>query len=137
MFSLPGSQLKAAALLLAAVSYIAVGVTHFTHTDFFTFIMPPWLPWHQELVWISGFFEILGGAGLLIPQLRRISARGLIMLLIAVYPANVHMALNPAPFIAEGMPLWGLYLRLPLQFVFIVWMWWVGKPESQAETHPA
>ena len=134
---LPSSRLKAAALFLAAVSYVAVGVAHFTHTAFFTFIMPPWLPWHQELVWLSGFFEILGGVGLLSPQLRRISSRGLVMLLIAVYPANVHMALNPEPFIAEGMPLWGLYLRLPLQFVFIAWMWWIGSPASKERAHSA
>ena len=132
MFALPSSQRKAAALVVAAASYITVGIAHFTHADFFVSIMPPWLPLHLELVWISGFFEILGGVGLLIPRLRRMSSWGLIMLLIAVYPANLHMAFNPEPFIAEGMPLWGLYLRLPFQFLFIAWAWWVGLPEPPA-----
>ena len=132
MFALPSSKRKAAALVIAAASYIIVGIAHFTHVDFFISIMPPWLPWHIELVWLSGLFEILGGVGLLIPRFRRMSSWGLIMLLIAVYPANLHMALNPEPFIAAGMPLWGLYLRLPFQFIFIAWAWWVGTPEPPA-----
>ena len=54
----------------------------------------------------------------------------MLALLVAVYPANVHMALNPEPFVAEGMSLWALYLRLPFQFVFMAWVWWATKPEA-------
>jgi len=129
MLGLPNSPIKAAALLLASTSYIAVGVAHFTHVDFFLSIMPPYLPYHLELVWISGVAEIAGGIGLLIPRLRQLTSWCLIALLFAVYPANIHMMMNPEQFADLGPPI-GLYLRMPMQFVFMAWAWWVGSPDK-------
>jgi uncharacterized membrane protein len=81
--------------------------------------MPPYLPWHLELVYASGFFEIVLGILLLVPKKSSLAAWGLIALLIAVFPANVHMALNTALYPAIDPVL--LWLRLPLQGVLIAW----------------
>ena len=81
--------------------------------------MPPCFPLHAEAVYISGFFEILGGICLLIPRLRKISGWGLMALLICVYPANIYMAITPEAF--PEIPLSFLYLRLALQFLFFYW----------------
>ncbi len=109
---------------LLAIAFIAVGVTHFTSPDFFVAIVPPYLPAPLALVYISGFFEILGGAGLLIPKLRRIAGWGLIALMVAVYPANIHMAMNPDQF--PDLSPTALYIRLPIQFVMIAIVWWAA-----------
>jgi uncharacterized membrane protein len=126
MLDFPQSRVKTAALIVAALSYVAVGVTHFTHTDFFLAIMPPYLPAHLELVLLSGVFEVLGGLGLLVKRTRRFASLGLVALLLAVYPANIHMAMNPELYVDLGATPTLLYLRLPVQFVFIGWAYWVG-----------
>ena len=133
MLNLPACPWKRAALLLAAISYVVTGVTHFTHSEFFVSIMPPWIPYHLELVWISGAAEMLLGAALLSSRWREPASYGLILLLIAVFPANLHMARHPEIFVLRGMPLWGLYLRLPLQGVLIAWAWWIGTPDAEPE----
>ena len=117
-------------LYVMGLFYVVAGVNHFLNPDFYVAIMPPYLPAHLELVYLSGVFEVLGGLGVLLPATRRRAGWGLIALLIAVYPANVHMAMNPEPFVAQGTPLWGLYLRLHFQFVFMALVWWATKPEA-------
>ncbi|MAR59824.1 MAG: DoxX family protein [SAR92 bacterium MED-G29] len=109
-------------LLLLALSlfFINVGVDHFINPDFYLNIMPDYLPFHAEAVYLSGFFEILGGIVVLIPKLRALARWGLISLLIAVFPANIYMAMNPNLFPEFSLAL--LYFRLPLQFVFIFWV---------------
>lgn len=85
--------------------------------------MPPYLPYHLELVYISGVFEALGGLGLFIPQVRKFAAYGLIALLVAVFPANIQMLINY--FHSEGWSLFTgiLIIRLPLQALFIYWVY--------------
>ena len=109
-------------LLLLALSlfFINVGVDHFINPDFYLNIMPDYLPFHAEAVYLSGFFEILGGIVVLIPKLRDLARWGLISLLIAVFPANIYMAMNPNLFPEFSLAL--LYFRLPLQFLFIFWV---------------
>lgn len=108
----------------AATVFIWAGVGHFRSIDFYTRIVPPMFPAARRLVQISGVCEIAGGLGLLIRPLRPIAGRGLLALLLAVFPANVYMALNPGgtptsfPF-----PLWARWLRLPLQAVLALWVW--------------
>ena len=99
--------------------FIAAGVNHFWHVDFYLAMMPPWLPWHSELVALSGLAEITLGALLLFRRWQALAAWGLIALCVAVFPANVHMALHPELF-RQFSPA-GLWLRLPLQIVVIVW----------------
>ena len=103
--------------------FVLAGLLHFIKPSFYLRIMPPWLPAHQELVNASGVAEIVGGAALMSPspRLRRAGGWLSIATLIGVYPANVHMALNPQdyPEIPGGAA--ALYARLPLQAVFIAW----------------
>ncbi len=104
--------------------FIAAGALHFVSPGFYLRIMPPQIPWPMLAVYLSGLAEIIGGAGLLISSTRRLAGVWLIIVLIAVYPANVYMALEPARF---GLPAWALYARLPLQFVLIAWAWWCSR----------
>lgn len=127
-------MLKTVLRFVIAFLFIASGITHFVKPDMFVRIVPPCLPWPLGLVWISGFFEIAGGLGLLIPPLRRWAGIGLIALLIAVYPANIYMATNDVPFGDQHVPWWGHAIRLPLQFVMIVLVFWVADlRRSKAE----
>ncbi len=110
--------------------FIVGGLAHFFSAEFFVAIMPDYLPWHWELVIISGVFEILGGVGILLPKTRLIAAYGLMALCVAVFPANIHMAMHPERF--ADIPLAMLYLRLPLQFLFIYFIWWSVKTERES-----
>jgi uncharacterized membrane protein len=105
---------------------IGVGVSHFIIPEPFVRMMPAVLPAPLALVWVSGFFEVLGGAGLLVPRARRIAAFGLVTLYVAVFPANVNMALNHISLdgVTTVAPLL-LWLRLPVQAVLIAWALWV------------
>jgi uncharacterized membrane protein len=126
---LPASWPKRISLLVLAAFYTYAGVGHFTNEAFFLRIVPPWLPAPLLMVQISGVAEIAGGLGILIPQLRRAAGIGLLALLVAVYPANIHMALNPEDYADLGSPA-AFYFRLPLQFVAFAWTWWATKPEA-------
>lgn len=114
-------MVKEISLYVMALLYVAAGANHFINPRFYKPIMPPWLPWHMELIYISGACEILFGA-LLIPAATRIPAAWLIIaLLIAVFPANIQMLIN---FNAvQHKYLWAAWLRLPLQLVLIWWAW--------------
>jgi len=125
-FKLPSGLSKKVVLLGLAIFFINVGVDHFINPDFYLSIMPPALPLHLEAVYISGFFEVLGGVGVLVPRLRKIAGWGLVALLVAVYPANIYMALTPQAF--PDTPLGALYFRLVLQFVFFYWAFSVTRP---------
>jgi uncharacterized membrane protein len=109
-----------------AILFISAGITHFAKPDIFVHIVPPFLPYPLALVLISGFFEIAGGLGLLVPTLRRAAGIGLIALLVAVYPANIYMAMSGVPFGETHVPWWGHAIRLPLQFVMIALVYWVA-----------
>ncbi|MGB8222076.1 MAG: DoxX family protein [Polyangiales bacterium] len=119
------SPLQLTGLWVLALTMVAIGVLHFAQPKPFVRIVPKFLPAPLALVYISGFFEILGGLGLLIPATRHWAAWGLIALYIAVFPANVYMlshniSLNPK----KPIPRWALWLRLPFQLLFIAWAYW-------------
>jgi len=111
--------------LLAALMLLA-GVLHFTRPEPFASIVPAFLPFPFALVYISGAFELLGGIGLMVPWTSRFSAWGLIALFIAVFPANVYMAVYNIPINGEHYPV-GSWVRLPMQFVLIAWAYWFTK----------
>ena len=104
---------------LFAVSFMGAGVNHFLAQEFYARMMPPYLPWHLFLVYLSGLAEITLGGLLLVPRLKHFAAWGLIALLIAVFPANIRMAVHSDlfPEIGEAM----LWARLPLQAFLIAW----------------
>lgn len=120
-------SLRRASLFILAALFVAAGGNHFLNPDFYVRIMPPYLPAHLELVYMSGVIEILGGIALLIPTIRAMAGWGLIILLLAIFPANIHMAVHPEQF--PGVPAYALYLRLPFQFLLIAWAYWVSRPD--------
>jgi uncharacterized membrane protein len=122
-------KIKLILKILFAAFFVLAGVNHFINTGFYLKIMPPFLPWHLGLVHLSGVFEIVLGALLLIPKLTRVAAWGLIALLLAVFPANIHMAVNHALYPEYSATV--LWLRLPLQFVLIAWAYWYTLPDVQ------
>jgi uncharacterized membrane protein len=124
---------KRVLLYLMAAFYIAAGVNHFLSPDFYVAIMPPYLPWHRELVYLSGIAEISCGVGLLIPRTRVLAAWATIALLIAIFPANLHVALNDVPLAgrSEGAGVWN-WVRLPFQLVLIAWAWWYTRDAAPA-----
>ena len=106
------------------------GALHFRAPDVYEKIMPPYLPLHHELVLLSGAAEVLGGMGLFSESTRRAAGIGLILLLLAVWPANVQMLLDAR---AAGKPSWWvtlLWARLPAQLVLIAWVWRVSRQRS-------
>jgi uncharacterized membrane protein len=123
------STLRITARWLLAATFIGAGANHFRSESFYTRIVPPSFPNPRLLVQISGIAEIVGGIGILIPPLRRIAGWGLIALLIAVFPANLYMAMQPARAGAMNFPKWALYLRLPLQALLVAWVWFAMKRE--------
>lgn len=112
---------------LAAVFYMLAGTLHFLRPDPYMKIMPPYIPAHLAMVYISGAAEIAGGLGLLIPQLRRLAAWGLVALLVAVFPANVYMATS-LPSTASTLAAVLTWGRLPLQVVLIWWLLACTRP---------
>jgi uncharacterized membrane protein len=112
---------------LLAVGMVAVGVLHLARPDGFVKIVPRALPAPLVLVVVSGICEIAGGIGLLFEKTRRAASLGLVALYVAVFPANVNMAVNDIQ--PEGMHLSPvlLWARLPLQLAFIALAFWVGR----------
>ncbi len=111
---------------LLSLFFVWVGVLHFATPEPFLAIMPPSLPWHLELVYLSGFFEIAGGVGLSVPATRRAAAWGLLALLIAVYPANIHMLVNDVYLPDMPRERWILWARMPVQFILAAAVLWTG-----------
>lgn len=112
-------------LYVMAAFYVFAGVMHFIRPDVYLPMMPPYLPWHKALILISGAAEVALGLAILNARLRPYAAWGIILLLIAVFPANVHIALNNVPLFGnpEGAGILN-WVRLPLQGVLALWAWW-------------
>ncbi len=126
VLQLPTQWWRKFSLFGLSLFFIYFGIDHFINPEFYLSIMPPAFPLHAEAVYISGFFEILGGISVLIAPLRKIAGWGLVALLICVYPANIYMAITPEAFPEISIEL--LYFRLPLQFLFIYWAYSVTRP---------
>ena len=112
-----------------AVFFVIAGCLHFVYPASYLRIMPPFLPWPNVLIAISGVAEIMGGLGLLTSQWRRPAAWGLALLLVAVFPANIYMAVAHIRFAGWlGQP-WIPWARLPLQFVLIAMVLKYSRPQ--------
>lgn len=122
-------MLKLILKYLLGLLFVAAGLNHFLNPDFYLKIMPPGLPWPLFLVHASGVFEALLGAALLFKRTTRLAAWGLIALLVAVYPANIHMALNPDLFPEYSQA--ALWARLPIQIVLMAWVYWYARRDTQ------
>ncbi len=106
---------------LLGLFFIQAGVAHFVIPKPYRAIVPPGMGDPAKVVAISGVAELAGGVGVLLSPTRRLAGLGLIALLVAVFPANLHMARNPEKF--AKIPRWALYARLPLQPLAVLWAW--------------
>tara|TARA_B100000131_G_scaffold138843_1_gene135184 strand:- start:797 stop:1180 length:384 start_codon:yes stop_codon:yes gene_type:complete len=123
--------IKNISIYIMVYFYINVGIKHFTDPYWFLHIIPPYLEFIGiELVYISGFFEILLGFLLLFSKTRQISSYGIILLLIAVYPANIYLAFNQEPQELIGISSFAAsWIRLPIQFILIGIAYWHSKTD--------
>ena len=111
--------IKKISIIIMSLFYISVGLNHFIDPYWFMQIVPPYLPYHLELVYISGLFEILFGLLILFPKYRYYGAIGLILLLVAVFPANIYLAQSKEAQEAIGATQEIATWRLPIQGVLI------------------
>jgi len=105
--------------------FLLAGTFHFLKPKLFVSIMPDYIPWHRAMVYISGAAELVGGFGILIEETQILAGWGLVLLLLAVFPANINMAVKAVQH--SGYASWysiATLLRLPLQFVLIYWVYW-------------
>ena len=118
-------------LVIMGLFYVVAGINHFRSPLSYVAIMPPYIPWPLVMIYISGVAEILGGIGVLVPdgfvfpRMRAFAAWGLVLMLIAVLPVHINMCLHPEQF--PGVPLWAIWLRLPLQLPLILWAWYYTR----------
>ncbi|MYN29769.1 DoxX family protein [Duganella levis] len=113
-----------AGLAFVFIWFFVGGIMHFVATDTEARIVPPYIPWPVAAVLVSGVFELLGAAGILIGRTRRAAGIGLLLLTLAVTPAHIYMLQRPELF---PVPLWALWLRLPIQAALlwlIAWSTW-------------
>lgn len=113
-----------AGLAFVFIWFFVGGIMHFVATDTEARIVPPYIPWPVAAVLVSGVFELLGAAGILIGRTRRAAGIGLFLLTLAVTPAHIYMLQRPELF---PVPLWALWLRLPIQAALlwlIAWSTW-------------
>ena len=122
-----GKLQKSILIVISSIFYSIVGIKHFIEPDYFLSIIPPYLPFHIELVYISGFFEILFGLIILFPKYRYYGSIGLILLLIAVFPANIYLAQSKEAQEAIGTSQQIAIWRLPIQGILIWIAYWIRK----------
>ena len=114
-------------IIISSIFYVLVGIKHFIDPNFFLAIVPPYLPYHLELVYISGLFEILFGVMILFPKYRYWGSVGLIILLIAVFPAKIYLFMSAEAQRAIGATQEIATWRLPVQGIFILVAYWIRK----------
>ena len=119
--------IKLIAIYFFGPAYIYIGIRHFTEPDFFLSIMPNYMSFHLELVYLSGFFEILFGTMILFKKYRVLGAKGLILLLIAVFPGNIYLAQSSLAQSLLGITQETAIIRLPFQGLFILFAYWFTK----------
>ncbi len=111
-------------LYLMSLLYVIAGILHFVRPETYVRIMPPYLPAPLTLVYLSGVAEVLLGLAVLLPSVRVWAAWGIILLLIAVFPANWYMAVSGK---FSHTPAWILWGRLPFQLVLMYWAYTFTK----------
>jgi uncharacterized membrane protein len=114
---------------LLTLFLVAAGGNHFVAADAHRAMVPPYFPVPLLLVYVTGAAQIAGGLLLIPTATRRAAAWGVVVLLIVLFPANVHMAVHQLPFGDRRLPDWALWARLPLQAVFLAWAWLFTRPE--------
>ena len=121
-----------AGLLVVFLWFFAGGIAHFTSTDFFVAIVPPWVPFPLEVVYVSGVFEIILALLLALATTRVFAGWGLILLTLAVTPANLHMWFNPDQFPETSET--ALSVRLLVQILLLLLIWWTTRPTHKIQS---
>ena len=124
------SHFKNLTIYIMSLLYIIIGIRHFTDPAFFLKIMPPFLPFKKELVFISGFFEIAFGFLLLFHKTRFYASWGIVLLLIAVFPANIYLYLSEIPQEALGFTKSQALVRMPFQIPLLIIAYWHSMESS-------
>lgn len=125
------------ARIVLATFMVAIGLTHFAAPEGFVQIVPKALPAPLVLVYVSGVFEVLGGIGVLVARTRKLAGWGLIALFVAVFPANINMAVNHIEPVGTHIPEALFWLRLPLQVLLIAWAWWCTRDAAGSGAMPS
>lgn len=120
-------------LAIVFIFFMGGGIYHFIAPEFFVAIMPPYIGWHLEIVYISGVFEILGAIGILIPRWRQLAGTCLCVLVICVTPANIHMWMNPELF--PDVPKAFLSIRLVIQVLLLACIWFSTRDPKEQLAH--
>ena len=128
------SRIRAVLRWLLTVFMVVAGANHFVAPAAYIAMMPSVLPAPAALVFISGVAEILGGLGLILPATRRLAGWGLIALFVAIFPANINMAVHHLPLGGREIPAWALWARLPLQVGLVLWAYWCSRVEKARES---
>ncbi|MFP2963909.1 DoxX family membrane protein [Myxococcus sp. 1LA] len=128
------------AAVAAGLFFIGAGVMHFVMPARYAAMIPPQLPSPDLWVFLSGVAEVAGGLGLLLPRARRLAAVGLIALLLAILPANIHEAQANTAAHVLPFPDWYFWLRIPFQLVYVAWVAWAGglwrmRSRAREEAH--
>jgi uncharacterized membrane protein len=125
-----GMRISHVGLAVESLFYVAAGSNHFLHPAFYIHIMPDHYSNPATWVALTGAAEIAGGVGLLFPKTRRAAAIGIVVMLVVFLDVHIFMLLHPDRF--AGFPGWGLWLRLPLQFLLIAWALMYARKETAA-----
>ena len=121
---------KGVTIYTFSLFYFVVGIKHFTDVNFFASIMPPYIPFHEFFIYLSGFFEILFGFLLLFKKTRKFAGIGLIYLLVFVFPANIHLYLSEVAQKALSITQNDALIRLPFQLPLMVIAYWHAEENS-------
>jgi uncharacterized membrane protein len=131
------SRMRTVLRWLLTVFMVVAGANHFVAPAAYVAMMPIALPAPTALVYISGVAEILGGLGLILPATRRLAGWGLIALLVAIFPANINMAVHHLPLGGREVPTWALWARLPLQILLVVWAYGCSRRAEPGDAERA
>ena len=127
-------SLRAILKYVLGAFFVLAGANHVRNPAFYVAIMPPYIPFHLALVYVSGLLEAALGLMLLVPRTKRLAAWGLMLLLVAIFPANVQMALHPELYPRTSAVL--LWARLPLQGVLLAWAYGYTRPGAPRLERP-
>lgn len=126
----PQKDFKSNARIGTGLTFIFAGILHFLIPDTFMKLMPPFIPLPLAMIYLSGVFEIVGGIGLMVSKTKHLASYGLIILLLAVYPANIYVAWEKVQlggFMSNSFYQW---FRVVMQIPLIYWVWWTAKGEK-------
>ena len=118
-------NLKSLGSWFFAVFFFYAGLMHFVQEESFTAIVPPFIPFPKLIVWTTGLMELVFAILLILPRYRKLAGFLLAPFLLAVLPANIHMAINNIPFGEMSATPTTLWLRVALQFPLILSILWV------------